>query len=439
MSDATPRRSFWSRAADALHRLVHPHYAEERERLDSVMRKVEKAEAKQREQLNDLRAIVTRVWDRVETQATQRDFRGVDYRVGQLESAIGRQYHIIAKALKLAEWNEEQRVFERRLRRRLARIASENRPVIVGPWTGEVGFELLYWIPFVTYALHKASVSPDRILVVSRGGTAPWYSHLGGQYADILSHVTPDRFRTETMVQKKQKGMGPFDREVVRTVLKGAGVRRASLLHPGLMYPLFQPFWKQRENVGRVEDHTAHRLLERAAVPDLRRRLPADYVAVRFYFSASFPDTPENRTFVESVVARISESTDVVLLNTGINVDDHRDFAPGQRDRLHYVNDLMTPDGNLAVQSAVIAGARAFVGTYGGFSYLAPLYGVRSLAFYSDHDAFFAHHLDFAQRVFRRLGAASLVPLDARDADLVRLALGGVGGGVGAVTGPALR
>ena len=36
----------------------------------------------------------------------------------------------------------------------------------------------------------------------------------------------------------------------------------------------------------------------------------------------------------------------------------------------------MTPENNLAVQTEVIRGAEAFVGTYGGFSYLAPLCGV---------------------------------------------------------------
>jgi hypothetical protein len=158
-------------------------------------------------------------------------------------------------------------------------------------------------------------------------------------------------------------------------------------------------------------------------VPPLGRRLPAEYVAVRFYFSACFPDTPSNRAFADSVMTRLAESTNVVVLNTGINLDDHRDYVAGTRDRIHYVDDLMTPDGNLEVQTAVIAGARAFVGTYGGFSYLAPLYGVQSLAFYSEYDQFFAHHLDFAQRVFHRLGAGSLVPLDVRDADVIRLAL----------------
>ena len=44
----------------------------------------------------------------------------------------------------------------------------------------------------------------------------------------------------------------------------------------------------------------------------------------------------------------------------------------------------MTPRNNLAVQTKVISGARAFIGTYGGLSYLAPFYGVNSLAFYSN-------------------------------------------------------
>jgi hypothetical protein len=427
-----PRRGLLARVADAWHRLVHSRYAEEREQLTDLTRRLDKAGAEQQELAREVRAVMTRVWNKVEKQATHRDFRGIDYRVSELEGAIGRLHHIVAKALSLAEWQEEQRVFERRLRRRLTRIGTDAGPVIVGPWSGEVGFELLYWIPFVTEALRQASIAPERIVVVSRGGTGPWYSHLGGRYVDILSHVTPDQFRART-VEKKQKTLLPFDREIVRAVLSEIGARRVSILHPGLMYPLFQPFWKQRENVGRVERYTKHQLFDAAALPAVRRRLPAEYVAVRFYFSDCFPDTSVNRAFVESVVTRLTESIDVVLLTNTSRVDDHHDYRPGRRERIHYVDDLMTPDSNLAIQSAVIAGARAFVGTYGGFAYLAPLYGVRSLAFYSDYDAFFAHHLDFAQRVFHRLGAGSLLTLDVRDADLVRLALAPE---IGAAAGP---
>jgi hypothetical protein len=81
----------------------------------------------------------------------------------------------------------------------------------------------------------------------------------------------------------------------------------------------------------------------------------------------------------------------------------------------------MTPDQNLGVQTAVIAGARAFVGTYGGYAYLAPLLGVNSIAFYSIEDAFFGHHLELAHRLFRRLGGGSLVALDVADAEPLRL------------------
>jgi hypothetical protein len=95
---------------------------------------------------------------------------------------------------------------------------------------------------------------------------------------------------------------------------------------------------------------------------------------------------------------------------------------------MHFIADLMCPERNLEIQTAVIAGARAFIGTYGGYSYLAPLCGVPSIAFYSERDAFFAHHLELAERVFRRLGAGSLVPIDVRDAGLLRLALGGSSG-----------
>jgi hypothetical protein len=84
----------------------------------------------------------------------------------------------------------------------------------------------------------------------------------------------------------------------------------------------------------------------------------------------------------------------------------------------------MTPARNLAVQTAVIARARAFVGTYGGYSYLAPFCGVNSLAFYSER-SFKTHHLHVAQHLFEQLGGTTVVPLDVAQLPIVRLALSG--------------
>ena len=72
----------------------------------------------------------------------------------------------------------------------------------------------------------------------------------------------------------------------------------------------------------------------------------------------------------------------------------------------------------------MIGRARAFVGTYGGYSYLAPFCGVPSLAFHSAR-TFKAHHLHLAQRVFERLGGATVVPLDTAALPVLRLAIAG--------------
>jgi len=86
---------------------------------------------------------------------------------------------------------------------------------------------------------------------------------------------------------------------------------------------------------------------------------------------------------------------------------------------VHTVEHLMTPDNNLAVQSAVIAGARALISTYGGFSYLAPLCGVNAIALYSKR-TYFVYHLDFAQHVFDEINGGSLTVVDAASLGLLR-------------------
>ena len=402
----------------ALHRVVHPQYEQESERLDAIAKalKVRDADAERvQSQIGGLSEKLSRL-------ALDKDVRGLHRDLVELRAASTRQHRMLSQALRFAEWKEALRIDERRIRRRIKRLAEGTRPVLVGPWSGEVGFELLYWIPFVTWALREADVHPDRLVIVSRGGPVSWYAHLGGRYVDVLSSITPDEFRSRTEAQKKQREVGAFDREMLRQVIAAAGLERPALLHPGLMYRLFRPFWNQESTVHRVDDYTRYERLRAASNPALSSRLPADYIAVRFYFSSSFPDTPDNRAFAESTVRALAASTHVVMLGPGFRVDDHRDFAPAISSRIHVVDDLMTPERNLEIQTAVIAGARAYVGTYGGYAYLAPFCNVPAIAFYSNRDGFHAYHLELADRVFRRMNTASLVALDVRDAALLRTA-----------------
>jgi hypothetical protein len=302
-------------------------------------------------------------------------------------------------------------------------IAASGRPILIGPWTGEVGFELLYWIPFIEWVRARWQLSSDREVIVSRGGVSSWYGRTADQYADILGLFSPDDFRTAVAEEKrKHRRPGAFDERVTEAVVRERSLGDVDVLHPGLMFRAFAPYWSDEAGYALIDQCTRPRLLERPAEP-LRTPLPADYVAVRFYFSECFPATPENRLFARNVVSALADRTTVVLLNPGVAVDEHADWMPDARDRIVSIGDSLPPERNLAVQSAAIAGARAVVGTYGGYSYLAPLYNVPAVAFYS-RQSFKLHHLHAAQRAFSHIGAAALMPIDVAQASLVQSALG---------------
>jgi len=156
-----------------------------------------------------------------------------------------------------------------------------------------------------------------------------------------------------------------------------------------------------------------------------RHLLPARYVAAKFYGNTALPDTPENRAFIAAFLTDLTQHVDVVLLNTADRFDDHDDYPPSLRSRVHSIEHLMRPENNLAVQTEVIRNATAFVGTYGGFSFLAPLLGVDTLAFYSHPTGFRFDHLEVAKRVFSGLRCGAFVELETRAVDVVKLGLGG--------------
>jgi hypothetical protein len=312
-------------------------------------------------------------------------------------------------------------------------LGRQNRPIVIGPWLTEAGFELLYWIPFLAWAKAYASLHDDQLMVISRGGAAPWYSHITPHYHDILSFCTPDEFRLRNEARvHEQRGrlkhfdIGEFDRQIIENVRRARDLGKVKILHPSLMYNLFNVFWRQQAPITLIEAFSVFRPLPRLPLGDLAPHLPREYVAVKFYANVALPDNATNRALVAQVLADLTAVTDVVLLNTGQRYDDHTDFAPIRRERLHTIDHLMTPRTNLEVQMRVITAAKAFVGTYGGFSYLAPFCGTDTVAIYSNPTTFRFDHLEVSKRVFSSLKAGSFVALEVKDLGVVRLALGRV-------------
>jgi hypothetical protein len=290
--------------------------------------------------------------------------------------------------------------------RELGRLAPRG-DVIAGPWLGEVGFELLYWIPFLRWALDRAGVGPDRVTAISRGGPTNWYRGIAGRYVDVFDHVTPAEFQASNAARaaatgaQKQVVLDARDRAILEAALPGVAAAERPLIHPSMMYGLFKRYWWGHVDSRWIRRHSKVEPFAPPDLDDLSLDLPKDYVATRFYFNECFPPTPENRTFIASVLASLQERGPVVELATGLRLDDHVEghggIGPGS------ISSLMTPRNNLQLQSAIVARARAFVGTYGGFSYLAPFYGVPSWGVFSVPSGFARSHLLVARQWFADL------------------------------------
>jgi hypothetical protein len=295
-------------------------------------------------------------------------------------------------------------------------IVNSRQTIVVGPWLSEVGFEALYWVPFLRWVKAAFRLEPSRVVAASRGGVASWYGGIANRYVEIWDHVEPAEFarRTGERGATKQLDITAFDRDLVQIVERVVG-ERVAVLHPSLMYRLFSLFWSGQRAQSFLDAHTrfepiiAPRLLDAG-------RLPREYVAVKFYAAQSLPDTADVRRTLAWFVDGLAERSSVVLLDTGLVLDEHADYSFGPSGRVVSAKPWMTPSNNLGVQTQIIAGARAFIGTCGSVAWLAPMLGVNTSGVYVDPKWLHAH-LGVMLRASHRAGAGQFAALDLRALD----------------------
>ncbi|MCG8444307.1 MAG: hypothetical protein MI753_01140 [Hyphomicrobiales bacterium] len=295
--------------------------------------------------------------------------------------------HVLPRLLAAAQGSAEApmtdttaAMIDAEIRRNLA----EPGRLFVGPWTSEVGFELIYWLPFLAWLRERYDVPAERLVAVTRGGAGVWYGDIVGETAELFDLVDPETFRARSAERwrdvggQKQIFLDEWESDLLAR-LRARGVEAGQgVLHPYLMYALFWAVWQGKAPASLVDKYSRYAALPRP--PDQALELRDDFVAMRFYFRPSFPDTLDNRRLIAGLVERITSKRPVVLLNPRLEIDDHSDWLPAGGEGVLDLGAAMTPSNNLAVQSAAIAQSRAFIGTYGGLSYLAPLYGKPSLA-----------------------------------------------------------
>ena len=210
--------------------------------------------------------------------------------------------------------------------------------------------------------------------------------------------------------------------------MQRSGLSSWSVLHPSRMYEVLNPFWWGHVDTAWVRRHARYAQLpppDATGVPVM----PGAYVAAKFYFNDCFPPTDANRAFASATMRRLAEEGPLVALSTGLSIDDHDAHSAADLG-IHHLPEGLAPADNLRVQDALVAGARAFVGTYGGFSYLAPFHHVPSYAFYSRPDGFSRRHLALAEEAIAATGAPGALRVNdaASPAPLLPLAVEGLRG-----------
>ena len=224
-------------------------------------------------------------------------------RVSWLRARVQKQAHEIGEARKRvdtyrAEWAVE---------RDLARVVSGSEPIVVGPWLSEVGYEVLYWVPFVRWVQSQFRIPPERLVVVTRGGAASWYSDITTNAVELFDLMSPEAYAAgnaqrsvEDRGTLKQFGVSSMDRRIVSDVQQRLGTTGVKVLHPSFLYQLFHQFWLGHRPSSFLEKRTKYRLIDapEVEVPPL----PPQFVAVKFYTAASLPPTDTVRRALQSIV-----------------------------------------------------------------------------------------------------------------------------------------
>jgi len=281
--------------------------------------------------------------------------------------------------------------------------AQTARKILIGPFRQELGFELLYWVPFVRWVREQYHVAPERLIVASRGGAGIFYKVPMG--VELYKLRTLQELRTANTLDwsinqsLKQRELTAFDRELIQGAEYDLRLK-VEVLHPGLMFAAFNEAWHEKAAPRELFDHLR---FTRLAAPPLPAdvTLPEHFTAVRFYSRATLPHTGQVLHWVRATMRRLCGRGPVVALEPPEIADDHYGFALPDHPNLIRVRDAITLEESFAVQGAILGRAKQFVGTYGGMQQMALLMGIPSVGYYSTWEGTLPVHLEVSQRLAR--------------------------------------
>jgi hypothetical protein len=293
-------------------------------------------------------------------------------------------------------------LLETRLRLYARHLGASKRPILLGPWHSELGFEALYWLPFLSQLRDEYGWDKTRLVALSRGGMAAAYDTAGR--AELFDYLPVETLRLHTFAIQhkqasvKQYGVQPWEQHAVALAASALGLNNPLIFHPSWMYRLFDPAWRDAQSFGWLSRWLSPKALPLLPLPD-GLVLPERFIAVRFYGRATLEPTDSVLMSLRALIGRLSTKQPIVFLCTDDRYDDHADVLRPFGANMVDLGSFLTPTTNLAVQLAVLQRAALFLGTYGGLSQLAMRAGIPTVACYTKWQGTAFLHSDLTHRL----------------------------------------
>lgn len=295
------------------------------------------------------------------------------------------------------------------------KLAHSKKPILLGPFRSEVGFELLYWIPFLNSFRETYKIAPERMITIGRGGSACWYQTNGA--ADLYEFVPVETVRVWNVQASQQTGTmkqtteEPWEQHVCGLTAASLGIEQYHTLSASWMYRVLEPWWQGQVPQKYLDKYTLQpvRYPQPAIDPDLKAKLPEKYITMRWYARSTWPYQEHLTLWTRKFVEKIAQQMPVILIDS-FHADDHADINLGPINNTIRLSELaaQTPLNNLAIQSAVISRAQAYVGTYGGMSQGAMRWGIPTVALYAEFGQTAPQHLTLTQTLSLKTGVPFL-------------------------------
>lgn len=271
---------------------------------------------------------------------------------------------------------------------------SKKEYIIIGPWLSEIGYEILYWIPFLKKHLeHLIQDKNKKFIVISRGGVKNWYSFLENfEYFEIFDidkkKISKHLAHRKNSLSQKQWDISKLDNYYLNNVCKKKNLNTndCQIVHPSVLFKNLKSYLNANLAPNYVFQYLSHSNNSLAINSDHSMDYLKPFVAIKLYESSILNLKHDQSFFINKinlVLNKINKKYNLVYLDFKIE-DDHKDLVINMSGHKTYsINEIYSnidESNNIYFQDALIQNSEFLVSTYGGFCYLPSFYKKKCLA-----------------------------------------------------------